>query len=1046
MSSDEYTGLKIIKASAGSGKTHRLTFEYIKLVLSSPSKFKNILAVTFTNKATAEMKSRILSELQILAKTPDKSRMIDKLANDLKLSKSQLSQNASQIVKSILHEYAHFNVSTIDHFFQNIIRNLTKELGLNGGFRIQLDQNEIIEAAVENFLHDLGGNEGQMKIMLEYIDSQMEDEKSWNVNRHLINFTKQLFREQVRYFFIKNNGSINGKSNTQTVKAKLFAIINSFETKTKDWIDAFEAIIEKSGLQREDFTGKSRNPLFSAKTKLETKKYGEIDKNLSKIQEQQQWAHKDSPNAKLVESLASEFDKLTDDLNEIFYKYYPEYIEANTIQKHFFQHSLASGLMKKVSELLAEQNLFMLADAPVLLNLFTDGDDTPFIYEKSGRIFQHFMIDEFQDTSVLQWENFKPLLQESLALGNKGNFIVGDVKQAIYRWRNGDWTLLHKKVAEQIQQTKNESLTNNWRSQENIIQFNNHFFKELINIAGRNFGEHYQKELQDIYDDIEQTIPHEIEEKRKGGYVYLKEIDESKREEFLEASLRELKHHITTLKEKYSIEDICILVRKNAELELVTEFLINETNYEIISSGSLSLSNSNILQLIITFIRYLNTPDPLFSKTISYLLLKSRIDKSELHNIFKAEYENSTTKKIDDISKELKQESILEIIKTLVNRFDLLNIYPNQEIFLSRFYNEVKQLTFDKGGNFNGIIEWWETKGETINIEISENNSSGIKVMTIHKSKGLQFQHVVIPFAQWASPNKQDTLWLPGNSFRFDELHGGLYPVNLSKSHLFCENLAPYYEAENFATTIDLINVLYVAATRAEEGLHIFYHKKPHSKNDISRFISETMENSEEISKLLTLRNENSFEIGKLKTAKLPAPQEKSKVVIHFTNNENIAIKPGKQSIFRSDNYENFAAELGSFWHKIFEQIITFNDIDQAVNRQIELGNINKTQAQIIKDQISSWLKEPNISFWFSNKVKVITEAEILVPQKSTKRPDRIVIHANGTDIIDYKFGRKESESYKKQVKEYCQLFEKMNFKNIKGFIWYPLLNKVIEV
>jgi ATP-dependent helicase/nuclease subunit A len=1045
MTENDNIGLTIIKASAGSGKTHRLTLEYLKLVLSNPQKFINILAVTFTNKATAEMKSRIIKELQIIATTPDKSNMFTELAKELKIKPETLTQIAKDLVKSILHQYTYFNVSTIDHFFQNIIRNLTKELGLNGGFRIQLDQNEIIETAVDSFLHELSQNKDQMKIMLEYIDSQMDDEKSWNVNWHLVNFTKQLFREQVRYFFIKNNGSINGTSSTQEIKSVLAQTIKSFEKTANNWVATYDSLIEKANLQPEDFAGKSRNPLLSAKNKIQKKKYTELEAVLVKISKQDRWSHKDSNNCNLVDSLAPQFDLFYEELKGLYENQLPNYLEAIALQKHIFQHALASGLMTKVSQTLAEQNLFMLADAPVLLNLFTDGDDTPFIYEKSGRVFMHFMIDEFQDTSALQWENFKPLLKESLALGNIGNFIVGDVKQAIYRWRNGDWTLLHKKVKAQIQQSITETLNQNWRSKENIIQFNNVFFQELISTIGNGLQEKYKEELKEIYKDAHQNIPEQIASKQKGGYVCIKGIDVKKREEFIEQSLIELKAQISELKEEHNANDICILVRKNDELTAVSEYLINETNYEVISSGSLTLGSSNLLQIIIACIKYLNTPHDLYTKTIAFLLYQAKNSNTDLHQLFHIENNSLLPVNFDETIENLKQKSGLEIIEGVINAFDLHTIFPNQEIFITHFYNEVKKLIFEKGSNLETILEWWESKGEGTNIELSDANPSGIKVMTIHKSKGLQFQNVLLPFAQWSTPNKQDTLWLPGDTFSFPETNGGIFPVELNKSHLLCKHLSHFYEEENFASLIDIINVLYVATTRAIDSLHINYQRKLNSKNDISNYIEEIVYNQSELNNLLVKKEESTFELGVIKKYVNEQQKDSSQINILFARAEKIAVKTTKQNIFNPGIHENYAAEMGSLWHKIFERIIVQDDIHESVKKQEDLGNINETQSEIIIKQIEAWIANPEISRWFSHESKVLNEIDIIVPKSTTRRPDRVVIHENGTDIIDYKFGHKESNQYFKQVNEYCELFKEMGYQNVNGYIWYPIINKVIK-
>ncbi|PLX19503.1 MAG: hypothetical protein C0599_10815, partial [Salinivirgaceae bacterium] len=535
-----------------------------------------------------------------------------------------------------------------------------------------------------------------------------------------------------------------------------------------------------------------------------------------------------------------------------------------------------------------------------------------------------------------------------------------------------------------------------------------------------------------------------IQDKRRGGYVFIKGIDEQKKEEYIEGSLIELKKQIIKLKDTHSVEDICILVRTNKELNAVSEFLINETNYEVVSSGALTLASSDMLQIIMAVIRHLNTPSDLYIKTIAYLLFKSNNKKDDLHTLFKTDTDTYLPDNFTETLENLKQKSGIEIIKELVSEFKLMDFFPNQEVFISRFYNELKHLIFDKGSNLETIINWWETKGESINIELSEATSSGIKVMTIHKSKGLQFKHVILPFAQWAPKNQQDTQWLPGSAFTFEETNDGLFPVNLNKSHLICNELSKYYEEEKFASLIDLINVLYVATTRAEDGLHIFYHKSPHSKNDISNYIKEILINENELKDILKSIEDDCYELGEIPNPDMTKKSELEKIQITFSAKNNIAVKSTIQSIYKTDSYENYAIAKGSFWHKIFERIENQSDIRSAVIKQHDLGNISAPQAEILIQQIKEWLKQPEISKWFSGDIKVINEADIIIPHKSSKRPDRIVIHNNGTDIIDYKFGQKQSDQYIQQVNEYCSLFKEMGYNNVKGYLWYPLLNKIV--
>lgn len=1039
------TGLTIIKASAGSGKTHKLTYEYLKMVVSRPSVFKHILAVTFTNKATAEMKSRIISELQKLASGNQNSNMLEPLAADTQLSREEIQTRAKKLAGTLLHEYAHFSMSTIDHFFQSIIRALTRELSLSGGYNIQIDETAIIEEAVEKFLKDLRKNSEYMQVMLDFIDAQMSDEKSWNVQRQLVAFARELFREHVRYYYVKNNGSLTGKVTSAQIIQKLNTIIGDFKKKINLWAKELNQFIEKHELAPEDFKGKTRNPLHSVLSKIEKRAYADLPDKLEKLQGLDQWGHPDSENGAFVNSLGTFFDQKTEELEKLITNDFNKYLEAIALYKNIFQHSLATGLMDKVSEVLTEQNFFLLADAPVLLGLFTHGNDTPFVYEKTGHRYRHFMIDEFQDTSALQWENFRPLIEESLASGNRGNFIVGDVKQAIYRWRNGDWSLLHKKVAQQIKDTQTVTLQNNWRSRENIVAFNNVFFRETIETVSLSQEEHYAHELKAMYADVEQTIPENVKENRKGGYIHIESVEGGTVNEFRQEALERVKMQIEKLKLEHNQDDICVLVRRNHELKEVASFLINETNFNIISSGSLSMGSSQLAQTIITAFRFITDPQDLYLKTIAYLC-RNKHESTDLHDIFTNKHGKHVPEAFLNRTKELSNLSALDLIGEIVETLDLKNRFPNQDVFLSRLYNEIKKLIFDKGSNLPAVIDWWDTEGINLSIEMPDTASDHIRIMTIHKSKGLQFSHVLLPFAQWYPGAQLDLLWLLGDAFSLEELQGGLFPAKLSKSHTANPNLKQFHDAESFAMLVDQINMLYVANTRAKDGLYMFYQQKPKNKSDVSAWIKSWIEN-ESYSELKAETHfvaENILAIGSPAISKPQATKTKQHLEITVHKSRYIAIKSNIGSILQTPGQTRLEQrEKGSMLHRLFEQILTPSDIQSAVNKLVYNGQINKDDAEKLADQIKKWIDTPEVEEWFSPRAKILTESDIILPRQESKRPDRVVMYPEKTIIIDYKFGQELSSKHKKQVREYGNLFNEMGYKNVSGFVWYPFLNKI---
>ena len=1042
----QYKPLNIIKASAGSGKTHRLAFEYIRLVLQNPSLFKQILAVTFTNKATAEMKMRIIAELEQIAREPSNSKMISDLTRATQMDAAALSKQAGQVLVEILHEYGHFSISTIDHFFQGIVRVLTRELNLSGGYRVQIDQREIIEQAVEAFLADLKSSEEQMKLMLDFVEARMSDDKSWNVQRELANFTNQLFREQVRYYFVRNKGSLTGDTTPDQVRKALNIAITNFEKRLSSWANECREFFNKSGIDPQDLEGKGRSPIFTALNHVEKKKYDELSERLERMQNVENWMHKHSEKQGFSNTLNDFLNLKTEEFKSILKKEYAYYLEAKALYQNIFQHSLAGGLMQKVSDYLVDQNLFMLSDAPVLLNLFTDDTDTPFIYEKTGHRFRHYMIDEFQDTSALQWSNFKPLVEESVASVGYGNFIVGDVKQAIYRWRNGDWSLLQQKVAQDIPNHGITNLQQNWRSHERIVTFNNTFFNKLVANWAEYQTPYYKELLKDMYADVEQIIPDKIIEQRKGGYVFLQSVVGDKVEDYKENALIKLHKQIDRLVKQNNQNGLCVLVRKNDEVQQVASYLINNTSYNIISSGSMTLSSSRMLQLIISVFRYLIDPQPLYLKTIAYLNTFHSIDTS-YNELFLGDeaihLPEVFLKQIDKLS----NTSALNLIGALIEIFELEKVYPNQSAFLSRFYNETKKVSGEKGGGLKPVVDWWEREGDNLSIEISDTDPDSISIMTIHKSKGLQFNHVLMPFAQGYPNKKLDTMWIDGNAFSIDAIQDGLYPVTLNKQHQNSPGLSPYLDKEIYEQLVDQLNTLYVAMTRAKRGLFVFFHAQASKNDDVSFWFQQFLndESANSVQEQGRYSEEGSFEYGDLEHATEKPRVEKQAIAVHPSNIANIALKSEDQHLSMTPN-ENLMASRGSLLHRIFEQIITEKDIKTAILNQYLQGYITENEQSELHQLIGNWLEQSEVKDWFSDGIDVLTEADIISPGTHSSRPDRIVFKDNKVTVIDYKFGQQVRKDHEQQVQEYCDLIKQMGYSDIHGVVWYPLLRKVVNI
>lgn len=1038
--------LTIIKASAGSGKTYRIALEYINLLLKNPRSFSNILAVTFTNKATAEMKSRIIQNLHLIAKNdPEVADLITELVKKSHLSPNEIQKSASTTLQNILHEYQNFTVTTIDHFFQKIIRALTRELNIGGAYTIQLDHSVIIEEAIQNLLNDVKPDTELMNVLLDFIDSQMNDDKSWNIQYQLTNFTNQLFREQVRHYFVKNNNKLTSDNTYKEAITDLNSTIKNFKFSLLQFSKNVEAIMEKAKIEPEDLAGKSRNPLISIINHLKKGNYTKAIEVFPKLEEVKEWGHSKSTKRDLVNSLLPEINALIKQLQTIIDEQYPIYLESMAILPNFYQHALASHLMHKVTEVLLNQNLFMLSDAPIVLSLLTGDHDAPFIYEKTGHRFKHFMIDEFQDTSALQWQNFKPLIIESLANNNEGNFIVGDVKQAIYRWRNGDWSLLHSKVAQDIPNCETEPLNNNYRSKENIVNFNNFLFEKATLQIANELTEPQKLELVKMYEDVIQSIPKSLENKRQGGYVHIQSIEGKVVDKFKSAALDAMTEQIKRLRHEHNQTDICVLVRKNNEVSLVASHLI-QNNFKIVSSGSLALQNSDLVLLIINTFRYLALHDNIYLTAVKYAYQKKQ--NLELHTIFAEHTTNffpdEFTRQAPNIAKLAPLQAITKIIELL----KLKEIYPNQDVFLCKLYNEIKKVSAKNGNNLKTIIDWWEVEGANINVDITETDPTSIQIITLHKSKGLQFKNVVIPFAQWSPPKTPGTLWIDGTHFNLKTLQNGFYPANLKKEHLACPNLATFYADETFANIVDQFNMLYVATTRAKDNLFICYWDKP-DKNDVSAWIKHAInaKTNNPIIESGHWLSDNTLIYGKLATQKIePENQSKSNINIDFNSELQLKIKSNIYEFTHQADYTATQTSKGSLLHRIFEQIITSNDVDRAIMKHISNGMLKPDEGKTLTDKINTWIKLPTVNQWFLPGNKILTESEIIIPKTENRRPDRVIITKTQTIVIDYKFGKIDKTRHSKQVSEYIDLLKQMDYKNIIGYVWYPVQQEILTI
>ena len=793
--------LTVFKASAGSGKTFQITTEYLKIIFKNPDDFRYILAVTFTHKATAEMKARILRELHDLSLHKE-TRISHILCSELGLSKDLLYSQASILLKKILHHYSHFHISTIDSFFQGIIGSFARDLGLQANFAVELSSDKVLNAVVDSLLLNLEKNPMLAKWLIDFAEEKVMRGESWELKNEIQALGRELFREEYAFEQL-NSASDKRKELISRVRHDIIREKKAKENRLSEIGKEVRNEISNVGLRVEDFSFGWNGVMGHLHKLIENplKTFGSRVIEASQLTEK--WANKNSENRDLIIQLADSF--LKNRLLEAIHLY-KEHFTLELFLSNIYTLGILSDLQANISAYARDHNLFLLDQSPWLINRLMDSNDAPFIYEKAGTQFQYFMIDEFQDTSILQWTNFLPLIQNSLSQ-EKPSMIVGDVKQSIYRWRNSSWKTLAN-LKDKANEINVLPLTTNWRSRPILIRFNNTLFTLAARKLQQLFDENYiyssahpsplSNLILSAYDGLKQEIPSHTDD--KSGYAGICFIEknqapESGEEEPEETSsdkaLIETRQFIDKLLDaNYRMKDIAILVRNKKEGTLVAEFLVNRKSknnqyYRLISNDSLYLEKSSAVKIIVAVIKWLVD------------------DKDECNNLFlvsefanKQEPDNPDSGfpmyyKGDDIDPYLPLQLVnakerlallplFDLVEHIIYVFRLTEEH-GQYPYLQAFIDVVHDYCSAESGGIPAFLDWWKENSALFTIHAPEEQDA-IRIMTIHKAKGLEFKAVILPFCRWDLDHKHPhmpILWCDTGNTPYSEL--GLVPIRYKK-------------------------------------------------------------------------------------------------------------------------------------------------------------------------------------------------------------------------------------------------------------------------
>ena len=1091
--------LTIYKASAGSGKTFRLVLEYLKLLVDNPFNYRHILAVTFTNKATAEMKERILRDLYKLVQYKDRS-ILDRLLDETNLSELKILEHAKLALSYILHDYDRFSISTIDSFFQRVLRSFARETGLYGTYEVELDQDAVLDEACDLLLMSVEDDLELRNWLLSMSEDQLGEGKNWQIRDKILELGTELQKEAYQEYLVQQSiaGNIDSeREKISKLKSELALTRKVFETRLREYGNKALNIIRNSGLLLSDFKGGSRSFVnyFDYWANCRLDKLEATKTLLSAVDEPDNWAMKSSPRKEeILNCFHNGLNQALMDALDFLNKELSNYITASGIYKHLYALGVLSILSSKVREVGQERNSLLLNEGSILLKGIIGNNDAPFIYEKTGNTYHYFMIDEFQDTSVTQWENFKPLVINSMA-ENHPNLLVGDVKQSIYRWRNSDWQLLNKHIKTELENFNLSEITleSNWRSCVNVVGFNNIFFKmakdyvqnEFNNILNDNHSElfnEYRTTILNAYSDVGQLAA----SGKEGGYVQCEFID---KDDYEDDTIAKLIKSIEQVQDKgFQAGDIAILVKRNKEGKKIAEALLNHKkrtekyNFEVISEDSLFIDSSASVRFLVGLIKYTLSPfDQVNQASVVYeystnilpLLVQKKkvpqrfVDKGQqqfsfdLETVSKHQFISHQVRSdyfpfFDDEEKRTKIKSwsnlsLIDITEEFIKRYNL-DCISGEQANLQSFKDVVSDFSKRESGNLHKFIDWWKQFGAKVKIQTTGERNA-IRIMTIHKSKGLEFPVVMLPYCDWTiAPDgkKTNILWCSTSNTAYKQFP--VLPVNFSHN-LKKSDFREQYFTEVLLSMIDNMNVLYVALTRAINGLYVFTRQidKKESNISVSGLFNETLKNNDGdyLPKSIT---EQSYCFGELvRTTEVSTKQAEINLSGKINRKSKLSdsLKLRRNFVGFLDGDENVMSHKlneGKLMHELLSEIRNAGDLDGSMQKSLVDGKIEFEQLDELKKNILKLMANTKAKGWFDGTLKVLNETTIILPMFGLLRPDRIMISGNNAIVVDYKTTLVKNKAHKAQVSSYVERIKQMGYANVKGYVWYLKSNKVLDI
>lgn len=1032
---------QVYNASAGSGKTFTLVKEYLKVLLNSDDifSFQKILAITFTNKAAGEMKERVLSSLEDFSDGKEND-LFTIIVTETEVDKQTIKERSKKILNAILQNYSAFSITTIDSFTHKIIKNFAFDLGLSLNFEVEMDAVSLLNEAVDVLISKIGTDEKLTNLLIAYSLDKTDDDKSWDISRDLSEFARLLLSEEdVKHF----RGLADKKLEDFTrLKTSLYKHQKELKDALKNVGQDCLELLKKNDLGYKDFM-RGTLPKFFAdlSTKSVNIDFIKRSETIKKAIENNQYYSKST-----TDSVAASIEEIIPEIVRFFKKseqIYQQFSMNKLALKSIIPLAVLNNINSELETIKEDNNIRLNAEFNQLISDNIKDQPAPFIYERIGQRFQYYFIDEMQDTSVLQWQNLIPLIANTLAQENSNLLLVGDGKQAIYRWRGGkaaqfiDLGSEGKNPFRVAKEIKN--LETNFRSFSEIINFNNSFFQHTANFL--------QKES---YKNLFKEGNKQLENAKKGGYVSLSFLEKEDDKEIEKVKYpQKVLEKIEQLKERFSLNEICVLTRTRKDGVAIANYL-SEKGIAIISSETLLLQNSEKVSFIIDVLKVLQNPSDEETRfEMLYFLHQHLQIKTPKNSFLKAfsKVDNQTiltSLKNEGVSFEVAafhQLPFYEKIEAIIRGFNLVN---SSDAYVQFFLDIVLEQQ-RKGTDIGEFLAFWELQKDRLSI-VAPESSNAVQIMTIHKSKGLEFPVVIFPCDMDIYRQIKPKSWLnelPESYNGFNELL-----VDYSKSLAFVsERGLEIYKQQRAELELDNFNLLYVTLTRAIEQLHIITEKKISTKGEENtNFYSGIFIN---YLKQQNLWNASVLDYSFGDDHRVSKKEEENSVVeIHEKfistpwQEHNIVLLAGASKLWNTEQGQ--AIDFGNLLHEIFAKIIHKKDVDMIVNHYHQQGVLNDKQTAFIKQRINQVVEHPKLAAYFTDEFIVYNEREIVAIDHQIVIPDRLVfLDKMEVVIIDYKTGSPALEHHQ-QLLKYENVLKTMNFKVDKKILIY--INEEINI